>query len=606
MASASWLKSNSQSPFWKEPVSTASLLPLSGVTTGEIRLVLDSEELFVYDGSAWVQVTSITDLVNEVEGVLDVGNGGTNSSAPLTNDKVVVTTTGAIVESDITTTELGYLDGVTSNVQDQLDTLDEDKLDLAGGTMTGALTLSIDPSTAMQAATKQYVDNVAAGLAVKSSVKCATTENITLSGEQTIDGILTSSSRVLVKNQSSAEQNGIYLSSAGVWTRVTDMDVWDEVPGAFVFVNQGTTLADTHWVSISNSGGTIDSTAIEWTQFSGVGTYTTDGQGLEISSRQFALELDGSTLAKSGTGLKVANGGISDSQVAGDAAISRSKLASGNADHVLINAADGTMSSEEALSISRGGSGQSSANAALNAFLPTQNLHGGKYLKTDGSNTSWADVFQSPLDGQGQLIYGGTLGTPQKLAASTSDNVLMGGTAPSWGKITNTHIGTGAAIAYSKLNLSNAVLDADISSSTTISGSKLQAASENNSGTVPYYKFQAAITPSITAGGGGSTSGASFIYDGQRIGKSTTIVGTLTLGTVTGTVNSISFSFPTWITPNRTIVLPTNTGGGQVLRVNTTSGSTSVTFNLRNVTTNAVENFATGQAFNVHFVLSHD
>jgi len=139
--------------------------------------------------------------------------------------------------------------------------------------MTGLLTLSGDPSTALHAATKQYVDNTAAGLDIKGSVLCATTANITLSGEQTIDGVSTSASRVLVKNQSTASQNGIYVSASGSWTRSTDMDAWTEVPGACCWVEQGTAQQDSAWVCTSNAGGTIGSTGIAFTQFGGTGAF---------------------------------------------------------------------------------------------------------------------------------------------------------------------------------------------------------------------------------------------------------------------------------------------------------------------------------------------
>ena len=137
--------------------------------------------------------------------------------------------------------------------------------------MLGPLTLAADPTAALHAATKQYVDALSTGLDIKPSVRCATTANITLSGEQTLDGVLTSGSRVLVKNQSTASQNGIYVSGVGSWARAVDMDAWTEVPGAWVWVEQGTTQGDTGWVCTSDQGGTIGTTAINWQSFSGVG-----------------------------------------------------------------------------------------------------------------------------------------------------------------------------------------------------------------------------------------------------------------------------------------------------------------------------------------------
>lgn len=165
---------------------------------------------------------------------------------------------------------------------------------ITGGTYSSptAITGLPDPSSAQDAATKAYVDSVAAGLDVKPSVICATTANITLSGEQTLDGILTSASRVLVKNQSTASQNGIYVSAAGSWTRTTDMDAWAEVPGSFVFVETGTLYADTAWVSTANAGGTIGSTSITWSQFAGAGTYTATG-GITLTGTQFAITTNG-------------------------------------------------------------------------------------------------------------------------------------------------------------------------------------------------------------------------------------------------------------------------------------------------------------------------
>jgi hypothetical protein len=165
-------------------------------------------------------------------------------------------------------------------------------------TTTGTTSLTLPTSGTL--ATQSYVDGIAQGLDIKPSVKCATTANITLSGEQTLDGILTSASRVLVKNQSTASQNGIYVSAAGAWTRATDFDNWLEVPGAFVFIEEGTTLGNTGWACTSDVGGTIGSTSVTWVQFSGAGTYTA-GTGLSLVGTQFAIDSTVATLTGSQT-----------------------------------------------------------------------------------------------------------------------------------------------------------------------------------------------------------------------------------------------------------------------------------------------------------------
>lgn len=118
-----------------------------------------------------------------------------------------------------------------------------------------------------QQSMKAYVDNASLGIvgSWKPPVAIATTANITLSGEQTIDGVLTSADRVLVKNQSSASENGIYVSAAGAWSRATDSDTGSELEGAAVTVQLGSTLANTSWVQTADSIS-LGVTSIAWTQ----------------------------------------------------------------------------------------------------------------------------------------------------------------------------------------------------------------------------------------------------------------------------------------------------------------------------------------------------
>lgn len=130
--------------------------------------------------------------------------------------------------------------------------------------MSGPLTLSGDPSADNHAARKAYVDAQVAALVQKATVINRTTANITLSGEQTLDGVLTASSRVLVMAQTAPAENGIYVSGAGAWARATDMDAWTEVPGAIVVVQQGTLYADSVWFCTANTGGTLGTTAINF------------------------------------------------------------------------------------------------------------------------------------------------------------------------------------------------------------------------------------------------------------------------------------------------------------------------------------------------------
>ena len=164
-------------------------------------------------------------------------------------------------------------------------------LPLAGGTLTGALTLSGAPTTGLHATTKTYVDDaVATGLHPTTSCGNATTANISLTGEQTIDGILTATSRILVKNQTLPKQNGIYVTAAGAWTRATDMDAWTEVPGVYTFVTAGTAQANTGWSCTALAGGTLETTDITFVQFSAPGTYTASG-GITKTGTEFTANI---------------------------------------------------------------------------------------------------------------------------------------------------------------------------------------------------------------------------------------------------------------------------------------------------------------------------
>lgn len=155
------------------------------------------------------------------------------------------------------------------------------------------INLAADPTAALHCATKQYVDNLMSGLDVKTSVLVATTANITLSGTQTIDGIaVTAGARVLVKNQTTASQNGLYLCAAGAWTRSTDADTWNELVSAFVFVERGSQNSDTGWVCIVDPGGTLGTTNVTVSQFAGAGTVT-GGAGIAVVGNQVALTVSG-------------------------------------------------------------------------------------------------------------------------------------------------------------------------------------------------------------------------------------------------------------------------------------------------------------------------
>ncbi|MFW9605927.1 MAG: hypothetical protein ACMV0I_05165, partial [Pseudomonas sp.] len=195
-------------------------------------------------------------------------------------------------------------------------------LPLAGGTMTGDLSLKGDATQALHPVTLQQLQSVLAGLKPKASVKAATTANITLSGAQTVDGVaLVAGDRVLVKNQTTASQNGLYIVAAGAWTRATDSDTWLELVAALVVVEQGTVNADCGWVCTADQGGTLGTTAVTWTQFFGPGAVTS-GTGISVSGTQVSL----AELTDSGTGSLLKLTRDAYGRVSGTAAVTASDI----------------------------------------------------------------------------------------------------------------------------------------------------------------------------------------------------------------------------------------------------------------------------------------
>ena len=232
-----------------------------------------------FDGTA--NVTAAGTLAT----VASAGTTGGSTAIPIItiNAKGLTTsiTTAAVIAPANTLSGSTLASGVTASSLTSLGTI-------ANLTATAG-TISTTPSASTDIANKLYVDTVAQGLDAKASCVAATTADITLSGTQTIDGIsVIAGNRVLVKNQTLSQNNGIYLCASGAWTRTTDADTWDELTSAFTFIETGTVNADTGYVCTANAGGTLGTTALPWSQFSGAGSYTAS-TGLTLTGTVFSL-----------------------------------------------------------------------------------------------------------------------------------------------------------------------------------------------------------------------------------------------------------------------------------------------------------------------------
>ena len=205
-----------------------------------------------------------------------------------------------------------------------------------------------DPSGSQDAATKAYVDSVANGLDVKESVRVATITALATStynngngtitananGALTIDGVtVTAGDRVLIKDQASAVQNGIYTvtttgsgSAAFVLTRGPDADTAAELTGGtFFFVEDGTTNAENGYVATHNGTPTLGTTNILFAQFSGAGQITA-GTALTKTGNTLNVAVDDSSIEVSGDALQIKASGVGTNQIA-NLAVTAGKLA---------------------------------------------------------------------------------------------------------------------------------------------------------------------------------------------------------------------------------------------------------------------------------------
>ena len=265
--------------------------------------------------STWAGSTNITTLGTISSGAwsgtaIGVTKGGTGLTAgPTVNGQLLIGssagsyTLAAITQgSGITVTNgAGSISIANSGVTGILGTTNQIIASASTGNVTlslpnavtfpGTVTLNADPTQALQAVTKQYVDAIAEGLHVHQSCAAATTASITnlSTPPATIDGVtLTTDMRVLVKNQTTTSQNGIYVFNGTALVRATDFDSPAEIDGGdFVFITGGTSNDSTGWVQ-TETVATVGTSPIIFNQFSGPGTYTA-GNGLTLTGSQFSI-----------------------------------------------------------------------------------------------------------------------------------------------------------------------------------------------------------------------------------------------------------------------------------------------------------------------------
>jgi hypothetical protein len=396
--------------------------PASGNFEG--RLIYNSTEkvLKVYTGSAWRKALH-----------------------------AVASTTNALVVSESNgTVSFSIANSVAGGDSGLLEGSDKTKLDNATSTNTNSTLALRDasgriqvstPSADLDAANKAYVDAARTGLDVKASVRAASTAALTLaSGVEngdTLDGVtLATGDRVLIKNQSSGAENGIYIVAAsGAPSRATDADANSEMtPGMFTFVEEGTTNADSGWVMTNDGAITVGTTALTFALFSVAGTIFA-GDGLSktgdvlnvnvksdgaviITSDELEVELDPGVagLATTASGLAI------KSDIAGTGITYTAGVLTSDAADLAAGAVDGGVTGT--LPVSQGGTNATTEAAARDSLAATS--ASGLTVSTpttarvasqtigDGSATSFALVHN----------YGTRAVVVQVYDASTYDTVI--------------------------------------------------------------------------------------------------------------------------------------------------------------------------------------
>jgi hypothetical protein len=382
---------------------------LSG-TTAEFNAALSDNDFATLAGTETLTNKTLTEAKIADGGFIADANG---------NEQIIFTTTTSAVNS------LKVTNSATGTGVEIASVGDDTNIDLVlNAKGTGSVDVNDKkiinlalPTQDQDAASKAYVDSVANGLDVKDSVRVATTSAGTLasnfSNGDTIDGItLATGDRILIKDQSTGSENGIYVVNAsGAPTRAEDFDSDAGVSsGAFTFVEEGTVNADSGYVLSTDGAITIDTTALVFTQFSGAGSVTA-GAALTKTGNTLDVAVDDSTIEITSDSLNVKDAGIGATQLATDA-VTTVKILDSNVTNAKL--ANSSISFEDetatAGSVSLGGTLEflagegisttaSGSTLTIAGELATNSNIGVASFSSDNFTVSSGDVTVTAIDG---------------------------------------------------------------------------------------------------------------------------------------------------------------------------------------------------------------
>jgi hypothetical protein len=318
--------------------------PAAGsVDAGTIYYATDNYLFYYSDGSTWQQANAFGNVVTETSYGQASANGTATNYARADHTHgtpALGTSTPSAIAGDNPSAGSATVPSKEDHVHAFIPAED---LSMAGFKLTNVAT----PTVSTDAANKQYVDDVAQGLNIHAASYAATTANLnatysngtsgvgatlTNAGTQAAfatDGTTpTTGDRILVKNQTTTSQNGIYTittlgsgSTNWVLTRATDFDTPTEIAGGdFTFVDNGTTLANTGWVCV-NEVTTVGTDPIIFEQFSGAGTYTASN-GVLLTGTNFTFQpRSGYGLATGASGAEIKLATTSGLNISSDLAV---------------------------------------------------------------------------------------------------------------------------------------------------------------------------------------------------------------------------------------------------------------------------------------------
>jgi hypothetical protein len=434
-------------------------------------------------------------------------------------------------------------------------------------TGTGAVSISskkiinlATPTLDNDAATKAYVDSVAQGLDPKASVVYATAAGLpaytynngtsgigaTITGNAvgtlSIDGSTVSANeRVLIKNETTtnAPYNGIYVvttagsgAAAYVLTRTTDFDSASpsgEIPGAFVFVEYGTTNADTGWVCTTNAPVTVGTTDIVFVQFSGAGSFTANtSAGLVLIGTQFNAKVDGNsnpTTAFDG------NGNI---YVPANAAFTTPNIGAATGTSVIVTGGVTANTVTANLTLSVLGNANVGNLGTSGLIIATGNIEGGN-ISTAGSVTATGNGTFGNIStvGSGGNITGANVIAANTLTASGNVNAVnfVGNTAQLYtGTITTSNPAVNVTQTWNNASATFTGILENVTDTSSASGSLLMDLQVGG-----VSKFSVSKIGNVTVGNlsTGELSANSFSVSTLDIGNTSITANTVTTTSIT-------------------------------------------------------------------------